>query len=186
MSEGMIKGTIMAEVVKFVRKNKERARQILPEHLHHYFNSRILSTSWHPEEDYLELMGVVVKLRPKPNPAEGLSAWQAAGRASSDSAFEGAYRSLLRPGDPGRTLTHFPALWRLRHDTGDARVELMSKNTARIELRDYALPPGESCELVEGTIWGFLHHSEAEGIELAHTRCRGRGDEVCEWTAKWS
>ena len=84
------------------------------------------------------------------------------------------------------TLTHFPALWRLRHDTGEARVELEGSKVARIELWDYALPPGNSCELVEGTIWGFLHHSEAKGIQISHSRCRGRGDAVCEWTAKWA
>jgi hypothetical protein len=186
MSDGKIKGTIVIEVVKFLRKYKEQARSIVPAHLQHYLSSRVLATSWHSEQDYLDLMRVVVKLRTtmlgvKP----GLSAFEDAARDSSVAYFEGPYKALVRKGDPVRTLASLPALWRLRHDTGEFEVE-SGEGRARLQLHDYALVAREGCELVQGTLWGLMHHSGAKDIELAHTQCRARGNSTCEWQVAWT
>jgi uncharacterized protein (TIGR02265 family) len=187
MSDGKIKGTIVIEVVKFLRKYKEQARGIVPAHLQHYLTTRVLATSWHSEKDYLELMRVVVKLRStmmggKP----GISAFENAARDSSVAYFEGPYKALVRKGDPARTLASLPALWRLRHDTGEFEIELLGEGRARLDLHDYALVEREACELVQGTLWGLLHHSGAKNIELAHAQCRARGNPTCEWQVAWS
>jgi hypothetical protein len=186
MSQGKIKGTIMIEVVKFLRSKKDEARALVPPHLHHYLNSRILSTSWHPEEDYLDLMRAIIKLRSTARDERGVSPWEASARDSTGAYFEGPYKSLVRKGDPGRTLSNLHSLWRLRHDTGDVTVDLEGPRSARIELADYGLVAPEACELVQGTIWGFLHFSDAKNIKLEHNRCRARGDETCEWKASWA
>jgi hypothetical protein len=186
MSKGKIKGTIMIEVVKFLRTHKEQARTEVPPHLQHYLSSRILSTSWFPEEDYLALMGVVVRLRPRTDEDKGLTPWEAAARVSSMAFFEGPYKALVRKGDPGRTLSNLTALWRLRHDSGEFKVDLLGPNEARLELRDYALGAGEPCSLVQGTLWGFLYYSDAKNPKVEHQLCRARGDATCEWRATWS
>jgi uncharacterized protein (TIGR02265 family) len=186
MSDGKVKGTIVIEVVKYLRSRKEQARPLVPAHLQHYLDSRILATSWHPEGDYLELMRVVVKLRPTTGAEPGVSLWEDAARDSSAAYFEGPYKALIRKGDPGRTLTSLPALWRLRHDTGEFDVELQGPGKARLELHDYALVAREACELVQGTLWGLLHHSGANRIEFAHTQCRARGNTTCEWQVGWA
>jgi uncharacterized protein (TIGR02265 family) len=185
MSQGQVKGTIMTEVVKYLRHRKAEARALVPPRLHHYLEMRVLSTSWHPEEDYLELMRVIVQLR-RDRPEPGVSAWEASARASTRSYFEGPYKSLVRGGDPLRTLANIQALWRLRHDTGEMTVESEGAKSARIELSDYGLVAAEACELIQGTIWGFLHYAGAQDIEVRHVQCRARGSEVEEWQASWS
>jgi hypothetical protein len=185
MSDGKVKGSIMVEVVKFLRTHKQRARAALPPELQHYLDSRILSTSWYPEEDYLGLMRAVIQLRPSKG-TPGVSRWEEAARETATAHFEGPYKAMLRKGDPGRTLSSMQALWRLRHDTGEFQVDLPQPGRARLELRDYALVARESCEMVQGTLWGMLHHSGARGIEIAHTQCRSRGNPVCEWQLSWS
>jgi hypothetical protein len=185
MSDGKIKGSIMVEVVKFLRSRKEEARALVPANLQHYLNTRILSTSWHPEQDYLELMRAVVKLRPAPA-ERGVTPFEDASRDTTDAFFEGPYKALIRSGDPGRSLNSLRALWRLRHDTGEFEVELEGAKGARVTLRDYALAQREACELVQGTLWGLVHHSGGKAIGIEQTRCRSRGADACEWRITWS
>lgn len=185
MSEGKIKGTIMIEVVKFLKHHKEESRKLVPDELQHYLQDRILSTNWLPEKDYLELMRAVIAIRGG-DPEGKLSPWEASARATTKAYFEGPYKAMVRPGDPARTLSNFQSLWRLRHDTGDIVVESDGPNNARIELADYALVAEEACDMVQGTIWGYLHYAGAQDIKIEHTTCRARGDEVCEWHARWS
>lgn len=184
MSDGKIKGSIMVEIVKFLRSRKEEAREILPPHLQHYLNTRILATSWHSEEDYLGLMRAVVELWPEPS-ERGVSKFEDASRGTTEAFFEGPYKALVRSGDPGRSLASLGALWRLRHDTGEFEVSPEGEGEARVVLRDYALIEPEACELTQGTLWGLVHHSGGKGIEIEHTRCRARGDEACEWRLEW-
>jgi hypothetical protein len=185
MAAGKIKGTIMIEVVKFLKHHKREARELVPSHLHSYFDARILSTSWHSEEDYLELMRAVVALR-GPDPEGKVSDWEASARATTKAYFEGPYKALVRAGDAVRTLANLQSLWRLRHDTGQMMVASDGPNAARIRLSDYALVAAESCQMIQGTIWGYLHHAEAKSIEIEHTHCRARGEAMCEWKATWS
>ena len=185
MSDGKIKGSIMMGIVRFLRLHRQQAQRLLPPHLQRYLNTRILATGWHPEEDYLELMRVLVQIRARPQ-ERGVSPFEDAARDAAATHFEGPYRSLLRKGDPARTLGNLPALWRLRHDTGEAEVELPAPNQARVLLRGYSLVAPESCDLTQGTLWGMVHHSGGRDIEVKHNRCRARGDDVCEWRINWS
>lgn len=186
-STGRVKGTIMIEVVKYLRHHKDKARPLMPPHLHRYLETRILATSWHPEQDYLDLMQVIIALRPRTPEDEGLGPWESAARDSTANFFDdGPYKSMVRKGQPARTLASLDALWRLRHDTGRFTVEQQAPNRARLELCDYAVEPGDSCALVQGTIWGFLYYSDAKSIEVEHTQCRAKGAARCEWTASWS
>jgi hypothetical protein len=180
---GNIKGTTMIEVVKFLRSRKKEAAPLVPPRLQHYLQSRLLSTSWHPEEDYLELMRVVVKLYKPENPS--LTIWEEVARRTNAAYFEGPYKAFVYPGDVARSVGSFPDLWRLRHDTGVGTVIQEGKGRARVELRDYALVANEGCLLVQGTLWGLLEYSGAQGAALVHSRCRARGEPICEWKATW-
>lgn len=186
MSQGRVKGTIVIQTVKHLRSNKDESRRLLPERLHHYLEGRILPTSWHAEEDQLELMRASVQLFKGPDAADSLTVWEETARLSAPAYFEGAYRSLVRKGDPARTLSTFDSLWKLRHDTGKARVELLGHGRARLELTDYALVSEEMCASIQGTLAGLLEHSRARAIEVSHTRCRARGDKSCIWRLGWA
>jgi uncharacterized protein (TIGR02265 family) len=131
-------------------------------------------------------MRALVKIRPTTDAGPGVSPWEAAARVSNAAYVEGPYKVLLRPGDPQQTLNNFGALWRLRHDTGEVRVTPEGDRAALLELRDYALAAREACELVQGTIWAFVHHSGAENLRIEQIRCRARGDDACVWRVTWS
>ena len=123
MSAGKIKGSIMSGIVRYLRLHRKESEKLLPAHLQHYLNTRVLATGWHPEEDYLELMKVLVQIRGEPK-TPGISRYEESAREAAISHFEGPYRALLRKGDPARTLANLRALWELRHDTGEVEVTM--------------------------------------------------------------
>ena len=61
------KGTVMVGLVKALRRNKEKAREILPAKLFHYLDERIVVASWYPVEDYVVLLRAVGKISPSPD-----------------------------------------------------------------------------------------------------------------------
>ena len=81
---GKVKGSILAKVVKALRAAGEEAREQVPENLRHYLEGRILSTTWHDEQDYLELISVLAELLPDP----GMDVWEFMGRDSARTAPE--------------------------------------------------------------------------------------------------
>lgn len=183
MSQGRVKGTIFAEVVKFLRSRKEESRELVPEPLRHYLEKRILPTSWQPEEDYLELMKVVVKMRSKPGD-DPVQVFERVARETNKAYFEGPYKALIRVGDPGASLRNFKRLWELRHDTGKVTVSV-AEGRGRVELRDYSLTSAEACAGVQGTLWGMVSYSGATKIGIVHSQCRAHGAPTCVWDLAW-
>ena len=60
------KGSTFVGVVKYLRREGEAAKKVLPERLHHYLTDRISPATWYPEEDWLELVRAQSKLVRKP------------------------------------------------------------------------------------------------------------------------
>ena len=62
------KGTVMVGLVKSLRRNKERARELLAPPLAHYLEDRINLGSWYPLEDFLTLLRLSGKFAPASPP----------------------------------------------------------------------------------------------------------------------
>ena len=178
---GKAKGTIVVKAVKVLRGHKEAARKALPESLHHYLKSTILSSTWYEEAEYLELCRACAQVlsRYDGNP------WELMGKVSAEIDLEEIYRSQLRPGDPLASLRNFQTVWRLHHDTGKVTVTSESPGRASVELTDYAIVSSEMCRSIGGHIRGTLSLAGAENIRLSKSLCRATGDPVCRWDARW-
>lgn len=185
MVRGKVKGTIVMQTVKYIRSHGEKGRALVPERLKHYLAGRILPTSWHPEEDHLELMHVSTELFSGPGSSESPAVWEEISRATAPVYYEGPYRSLVRKGDPTRTLASYGALWKLRHDTGDIEVVAQDETSNRIRLTGYALASPKMCASIQGSLIGLLEHAGARRPQASHPRCTSRGDELCEWELRW-
>lgn len=178
-------GTVKA--LRFYRSESEKA---LPSALRGYLDRRILPASWYDEEESFELLRALGKVlagrREKLEDwPEGLDVWEFLGYSGCQNYYEGAYRSLLRSGDPGGTLRNYDKLWKLRHDTGHVGVEIQSASSAAVELRDYVIVCRELCGTVSGTIRGVLEFAGATGIEIGKRSCRVDGHSACRWQATW-
>lgn len=159
---GQVKGSIFAKVVKGLRARREEAEARVPGALRHYLDQQILEVSWFPEQDYLDLMRILLELIPDP----GMDVWEWVGRDAAAKDFEGTYRLLIKKGSPARSLDSFPILWKLRHDTGRATVEQSEPGHAVVELDGYALQAEEIYRSIQGTLWQTLHQAGATDIQI--------------------
>ncbi len=179
---GRIKGTVFVKVVKSLRSYGDKARDVLPSSHHHFLTSRILSTEWHDEGDYFELMRGLSKLLP-PSDVE---VWEFMGRDSARVDLEGIYKTLCRPGDVAGTLKNLTPFWTLRHDSGEMTVDIQDSGSATIELEGYALEEPEVCRSIAGTIWQFLDQAGARDFRVNQTACTAQGADRCTWQASWT
>jgi len=90
------KGTVLLTLVKTLRANAERSRQLLPANLHHYLEERIVQAAWYPLEDHLAMLRILPKLFPK----AGADFFVQVGRATAKEQMSGVYGRLA--GDTSR------------------------------------------------------------------------------------
>jgi hypothetical protein len=180
---GQIKGTILSKVVRSLRKRRNEATPLVPPHLRHYLDERILSTTWHEEEDYFALMQVLAKLLVPP---PGLDVWEYMGRDSAERDLGDVYKLMVRPGDPLATVSNLNTYWRMRHDTGRVNVTSQGPREAVVDISGYVLAGNDICRSLQGTIWQLLHTAGAKEIRIHKEQCRASGAEVCRWRARWA
>lgn len=180
----------MTGIVKALRYFPE-GRELTPAPLLHYLKGpRVLASKWYPESDCIELMkalAAVLKRHPDAWSQE-VNVWEQMGRAGTKEYFEGLYKTLLKADDIPRSLNNFPAFWRLRHDTGNVSLQIdEEQQRASISLSGYCVVLAEQCRAINGTCWGFLRYSgaEEERIKVTHSRCRAKGDSICQWDLEW-
>ena len=180
---GKIKGTVLLQIVKYLRLKKEEGRKATPEHLHHYLQNRLLAANWYPEDDYLELLRALASLF---EVGPDVDLWEHLGRIAARSYIDEAYKILVKKADAEGTLKNFALLWELRHDTGKAEITTLLPGTVLIKIRDYVLVDEQLCRAIQGTIMGMLEIAGIKDMQITKGLCRARGDELCAWQIQWN
>ena len=171
------KGTVLVGLVKLLRKNKERAREVLPPRLTHYLEERVVLASWYPLEDYIELTRAAAKVIPNAGP----DVFEMMGRVSARDHMEGTYSRLKRGVNRQAAHTLLSSLY----DTGEMKVLDRAPGRAVIAFERFAIPAREVCENFTGyhaermTIQGF------KDVRVKHTSCRAQGALACVWDITW-
>ena len=139
------KGTVMVGLVKALRRNKEKAREILPAKLLHYLDERIVVASWYPVEDYVVLLRAVGKISPSPNGNTFIEM----GRISARDHMEGTYSRLKKEREsPGRVHAADLDVRHRRDESSGARARPRAARVAGLRaphargLRDVHRLPG--------------------------------------------
>ncbi|HKY04820.1 MAG TPA: hypothetical protein VJQ56_08020 [Blastocatellia bacterium] len=106
------------------------------------------------------------------------------GEFSAQSSLSGPYSSLLNP-DVQSFLTQSALIHRAYQDFGSARYEPLSEASGMLTIKYDTAPPQSFC--ISGSSY-FRHAIEmcgARSARVTHTRCRSRGDAVCEFYIIW-
>jgi predicted hydrocarbon binding protein len=183
-----IKGVAMLNAVRALRSiDKERAHELLPEHLHKYLgNERILPVAWYPEADALEINRAVAKLmRPTLPGASVEQTFVHMGLLVARIDLSGVYASMLRSRTTEETAQRLGTMWNQYHDTGLLEVSLQAK-AGRFELSDYGLPSRELCWIQRGWLLACIELLGHDGGEVIEAQCRNRGAGSCVWNASWT
>ena len=176
-----VRGSILVRVVKILRSRRERARSLVPHQLHKYLSERINFVDWYPAEDYFELLRSCVLVLVE----EGSCTYEDVGATAAEEDMNGVYRSLLRSGDVGRTLSSFATLWRNQYAFGGLNARLDSGSSAIVTLTEPAFSRRQLCPTVYGYIKRAIALAGGTNIRLQHTICVLTGGTKCEWRVSW-
>jgi uncharacterized protein (TIGR02265 family) len=119
-------------------------------------------------------------------PAEPQRAFREMGRKSADVNLGGAQRSFVREGDPHHLLALTETIYAFYYGEGRRAYDKTGEKSA--VLTTYDAPPSTpgDCATVVGWHERALELSGAKDVKVVETRCRNRGDTVCEYTLTWS
>jgi hypothetical protein len=171
------KGAVLVGPVKYLRKNRDAARPILPPELTHYLDEDIRISSWYPEEDFLCLMEAAAAVA-----GGDLRQTMEAMGAAGANEHAGVYGDLFESMESSSSVF---ALWSAQHDTGEIRGVPEGKNSVRVQLLGFQAAAEVHCWLVAGYIRGVLTMRGFDSISVEKRACLFHGGELCEWRASW-
>jgi hypothetical protein len=175
---GKAKGSTLVGLVKALRRERQRALGLLPGHLHHYLDTRVVSSQWYPEEDFAALMRACAKLVPGPESR----VFEFMGELSARTHLEGIYADVASNRIPG---VRTQVLWKAQHDTGDLVLVSHSGSTARYELTGWDHASPEFCRLMNGYLAEAHRLRGAADVAIEHVECRAAGARSCVWVCRW-
>ncbi|HXX46779.1 MAG TPA: hypothetical protein VEN47_01040 [Myxococcota bacterium] len=171
------KGTVMVGLVKALRREKSRARELMPPQLAHYLDERIVLASWYPLEDFLALLRLTAKVA---RSGSG-RVFEERGRIAAREHMTGAYNRLSQTTHRRATFTLLASMF----DSGRTEVVDRKPGSAVLEFSDFALPSRELCEIFTGYNAERMALLGFEEVRVRHAQCRVDGAPTCRWEIAW-
>ena len=176
-----VKGAVIVDSVRYLRRHKEAARRLLPPELHHYLSQRVLMASWYPEEHLVPLMRAMARIDGQPDDFY----FQRAGRITAHVHAGGVYRHLVHRSDRESLSRRALVLWAAQHDTGSMEMMSVDNDEVRVALRDFGVPSREFCLITGGYLAATFEISGCEDVRIAKESCCVDGDAECAWLVSW-
>ena len=170
------KGTTLIGAVRFLRSQKDRARELLPPDLHHYLDERITESRWYPEVDLSGLLEAVLAMIP----GERDEILAGMGAQTAREHLEGVYSHLSGGASDGISRRAF-ALWASQHDTGRFEIERIAPGETVMTVRDFGHPSAVMCGILGGYLAETIRVEGATDVKVAKQSCVLRADAACVW-----
>ncbi len=107
------------------------------------------------------------------------------GRHGADANLTTIYRLFYKVGTTHWILGRAVRLWSAHYDTGYLEVLTGDARAATLRIHNFALPDRVHCLSVLGWTERSIELSGGKRVEAAETRCRTRGDDVCQIETSW-
>jgi predicted hydrocarbon binding protein len=181
---GKIRGGTLLSRLAFVRgrSGETGVRAVLaalPEADRAIFDQIVLPIGWYPFETSERLDAEIAKRY------GGNAIYRTLGAESASSALTTTHKNFVRARDPHGLLKHVAQLHRLYKDTGYMTYEWVDASCA--VLRTFECASWSITECLTNLGW----HEQAielcggKNVRAVETRCRSRGDAICEYTCRW-
>ena len=179
-----IKGGLIRSRFLFVALNHgqdtwSRIRERLPE-TDRALLAEIAVDEWYP----LETLDRVDKAIAEELDVDSEEVCVQLGEFSATTSLSGPYSSLLNPDIHG-FLTQSALIHRSYQDFGTARYDRISDTSGLLVINYDACPPGSFCTSGTAYFRRAVEMCGARAARVTHTRCRSRGDAVCEFYITW-
>jgi hypothetical protein len=136
---------------------------------------------WYPIRTFLELNVLIDRLFGKGD----LSLIRELGRHGADANLTTIYRLFYKVGTTHWILGRAVRLWSAHYDTGFLEVFTRGPREAILRIHAFAHPDRAHCLSVMGWCERSIELSGGLDVEITETRCRTRGDELCQLEASW-
>jgi len=183
----LVGGNIILARRKFVQDRGgealwERVLSHLPEADAKQLRRTLLVTQSYPLDVNLRLDQAIAR---ELHPGEPERAFLEMGRASAEVNLTGPQKAFVREGDPHHLLSFAETIYAYYYGEGRRTYEKTGPTSATLTTHD-APPctPGD-CLTVVGWHERAIELSGGQNPQVVETRCRSRGDLVCEYRCSW-
>jgi hypothetical protein len=159
---------------------KRLLAQVSPE-LRQSLEMGVIKARWYPFEQFIELNLVLDRLF---GSGDG-KLIKVLGRYGADANLKTIYRLFYKVGTVHWILGRAVRLWSAHYDQGFLEVATRGPKAAILRVRSFPTPHPVHCAAVEGWAERSIELSGGKQPKMAETKCRNRGDEVCQYEATW-
>jgi uncharacterized protein (TIGR02265 family) len=183
-----IKGNVLLARIKYVRDvGGEPALQAilarLPAADAKVLQGWVLPISWYPLDLYLRLDDAIASVM---SPHDRKNVFLSMGRASADANLSGPQRPFVREGDPHFLLKTAPQIYAAYYAVGRRTYERTGPTSGVLTTHDAEHVTETDCLTVVGWHVRAIELCGGKHVEVVETRCRARGDPVCEYRCAWT
>lgn len=167
MSERKVKGTMLVDQVRMIRRNKDKKWEpfFTPEEWK-TINSKIMDSVWYPLGLYIKCGIAVFTLLAGKDP----EVVRHRGRARGLELFNGVYRSIIFKDDPFQSLKKFVLVYRMLFNFSTVGAERLGVNHAQVH-HDFAALDRDNgiayCYQLMGSLESLLDLSGARNVRIS-------------------
>jgi uncharacterized protein (TIGR02265 family) len=119
-------------------------------------------------------------------PTDGRRAFLEMGRASAETNLTGPQRAFVRPNDPHHLLSFAEAIYAYYYGQGRRIYQRTGPKSAVLTTLEAPASTPADCLTVVGWHERAIELSGGKDVQVVETRCRAKGDVVCEYRCSWS
>jgi hypothetical protein len=181
-----VKGSALASRVLWVQLEHGEAgyqrtlHQVSPD-LKAAIESGINKAKWYPFEQFVEINEVLDRLFGKGD----LGLVKALGRYGADANLKTIYRLFYKVGTVHWILGRAVRLWGAHYDSGYLEVSTRGPKAAVLRVRGFSTPHRAHCLSVQGWTERSVELSGGKRPIVEETKCRTRGDDLCQLEFVW-
>jgi type IV secretory pathway TrbD component len=181
-----VKGSALSSRVLWVQLGHGAAglaklRAVASPQLRETLDAGVSKARWYPLRQFFELNTLIDRLFGKGD----LSLVKELGRHGADANLTTIYRLFYKVGTAQWILGRAVRLWSAHYDTGFLEVLTRGSRHAILRIHGFALPDPVHCLSVAGWCERSIELSGGWSVFVTETRCRTRGDELCQLEATW-
>jgi hypothetical protein len=136
---------------------------------------------WYPFEQFVELNLLIDKVFGKGD----LSLVRELGRFGAEANLTTIYRLFFKVGTVHWILGRAVRLWSAHYDSGYLEVSTKGAKQVILRIRGFATPHQAHCLSVAGWVEKSIELSGGKRTRLVESKCRTRGDELCQLDGSW-
>jgi uncharacterized protein (TIGR02265 family) len=182
---GKTKGGVFVSRLEFLRERGgqalvDRVLRSLPAGDREVLRGIILASSWYPFEMNERLdkaIGAAV--------GGGADLFRELGRQSARHNLASAHRNFVRAHDPHGLLRQAATIYRVYYDTGSRSYEKVGPKKAVLRTTGSKSFSRNDCLTIVGYHEEAIRMCGGHHPRVSETKCRARGDDVCEYVIEW-